>query len=150
MSQNDRPPAEFVSAGWKSVYRIAGLSFGIIFATVGVVFLVCPASVVLFFNSVAGRWGMRESPPPEASLYIALAAAYMYVVTVLALGMYFRPGEKLYPVLLVQAKSASAVLSLMLCIVAGAQLILVSNTIVDAVIALAVAYIGYRGRKRPG
>ena len=74
----------------------------------------------------------------------------MYVVTLLALGMYRRPDVRTYPLLLIQAKSASAVLSIILCFTAGVQLILIANAIVDGAIALGVAHIEFRWRRREG
>ena len=146
---NDAAPGGFASAGYRKLYRFGGLCLGVIFAAVGILFLFGPMSVVLFFNNLAGRWGLGEAPLPGASLYLALAAAYMSVVTLLAFGMHNRPEERVYSTLLVQAKSASAVISVLLCFIAGLQLILVANAAVDGAIALAVALIAYRGRIRP-
>ena len=150
MSNGSPPLGDFVSKGWRRTYRTSGIVLGLIFGAVGLLFLLRPTWAVLFFNGYAQRWGMVESPPPEASLYLALAVAYMSLVTIFALGMYFRPEQRIYAQLLIQAKSASAVLSLLLCIVSGPQLILMSNGAVDGVIALAVAHLEFRGRKRKG
>ncbi len=49
--------------------------------------------------------------PAERSFFGVLAAAYMYVVTVLAWLMYRFPREKAYPMLLANAKFASSALS---------------------------------------
>ena len=150
MSENEPHGGDFVSAAWKRTYRTTGLALGIMFGAVGMLFLLRPALVVLFFNGFGQRWGMAESPLPGASLYLALAAAYMYAVTALALGMYFHPEERVYAVLLIQAKSASAVLSLVLCFISGAQLILVLNAVVDGSIALGVSHLEFRGRRKQG
>lgn len=150
MNMDDTLAGAFVSPGYRKLYRASGLAMCLVFAAVGVLFLLWPAAVVHFFNTLAARWGFPESPIPSPSLYVALAAAYMYVVTLLALGMYRRPDVRTYPLLLIQAKSASAVLSIILCFTAGVQLILIANAIVDGAIALGVAHIEFRGRRREG
>jgi len=148
LKEHDPYTGDFVTAGWRKLYRFSGLLLGVIFALVGAMFLLEPTWVVLFFNGVARRWGMAQSRVAEASLYLALAVAYMYAVTLLALGMFFHPEERAYAHLLIQAKSASAAVSLILCFSFGWQLILLSNAVVDGTIALTVAHLDYRGRKR--
>ena len=138
----------FVSAGYRAAYRLGGLTLGVIFAAVGILFLFRPEAVVLFFNGIARARGMGESPLPAASLYLALAAAFMYLVTLLALGLYSRPDVPLYAWLVVHAKSASALVSLLLCVLAGVRLIYIANALVDGAIALAVAHVAWRGRVR--
>ena len=150
MKTDDAAPGGFVSPGYRKLYRTAGLVLGLVFAAVGIMFLLLPGAVVLFFNGFARRLGMDESPLSGASLYPALAAAYMYVVTFLALGMHRRPEERMFALLLVHAKAASAVLSIMACFIGGVQLILVANAAVDGMIALGVAHLEYRGRTRTG
>ena len=150
MDMDDTAAGAFVSPGYLKLYRASGLVLLVVFAAVGVLFLFWPAATVQFFNTLARDWGIPESPIPSPSLYIALAAAYMCVVTLLALGMYRRPEVRAYALLLVQAKSASAVLSIILCFTGGVQLILVVNAIVDGAIALGVAHLDYRGRRRGG
>jgi len=148
MSEDTLPPGEFKSTAWKNAYRLAGLILAVIFAAVGVLFLFRAGSVVSFFNGFARRWGLGETPPEGASLFLALAAAYMCVVTILALAMYVRPERRQSARLLIQAKAASAVISLILCLTGGVQLILLANAVVDGGIALAVAHMEYRGRVR--
>lgn len=70
--------------------------------------------------------------PAERSFFGVLAAAYMYVVTVLAWLMYRFPREKAYPMLLANAKFASATLSFLLFAVHAPWLIYLVNGILDA------------------
>ena len=150
MDMDDTAAGAFVSPGYLKLCRASGLVLCVVFAAVGVLFLFWPASVAQFFNTLARNWGLPQSPIPSPSLYTALAAAYMYVVTLLALGMYCRPEVRAYSLLLIQAKSASAVLSIILCFTGVVQIILIINAIVDGAIALGVAHIEFRGRKREG
>jgi hypothetical protein len=118
--------------------RAVAYGMAVVFAAVGTVFLVAPGGVIAFFNGLSGPLGFRPAPVFGASLYPALAAAYMYVVTVLAWNMARRPEEEVFSRLLVHAKLASALVSFGLFIVCRPYLILLANGIIDGFIGAAV------------
>lgn len=118
--------------------RLLGITLAATFAVVGLIFLTIPTKVLFAFNWLARGIGWPTSPTDAFTLYLALAIAYMYVVTVLAWQMARHPDERVYPWVLVQAKAASALLSLGLFAVHGHYLILLANFVVDAAIALMV------------
>ena len=131
-------------------YRLIGWTLALIFAGVGLLFLLTPGGVVSFFNGIARGMGMSSSPNVGMNFYVALAAAYMYLVTLLAVMMALHPGEKLYPLLLSHGKAASAVLSLGLFSGHGPYLIFLVNAAADGGLALLAIWL-YRtaaGRTR--
>jgi hypothetical protein len=111
------------------------LGLALTFGLVGGLFLILPREVLEFFNAIARRLGMVEGPT-EPSFFVILAAAYMYVVTVLAWRMYRSPGEEVYPLLLGQAKLASSALSFLMFAVQAPWLIYLANGIIDGGLAL--------------
>lgn len=123
--------------------RIVAYGMTAVFAAVGVVFLAAPGGVIAFFNILSGPLGMRPAPVFGASLYSALAVAYMSLVTTFAWNMARRPKEDVFSRLLVQAKLASALASLGLFAICGPYLIFLANGIIDGSIA-AVVYFWFR------
>lgn len=123
------------------LYRPASLLMTIIFAIVGLIFLIIPDRVIIFFNHISAYLGMRQAPVIGTNFFLILAVAYMYLVTLLAFSMYRNPESRAFPMLLAHAKIASAVLSLALFIVHQPFLIYLTNGIVDGVIGLAVLYL---------
>ena len=121
----------------RAAYRAFSLGLAVIFAVVGAIFLLLPRATLGFFNAAARRLGMAEGPA-DLSFFMALAVAFMCVVTVLAWRMYRSPREKIYPLLLAQAKIASSVLSFALFAAAAPWLILLVNGIVDGGLGLIV------------
>jgi len=121
----------------RTFYRAFSLGLAIIFALVGVVFLILPEGTLGFFNALSRRLGMVEGPA-ERSFFGVLAVAYMYVVTVLAWLMYRSPRDRIYPLLLAQAKTASSVLSFLMFAVQAPLLIYLVNGVVDGAIGLIV------------
>ena len=125
-----------------------------VFAAVGGVFLAAPGSVISFFNSLSGPLGMRPAPASGPSLFSALAAAYMYLVTILAWNMARRPEEDIFPRLLVHAKLASAIVSLGLFFASTPYLVFLANGLVDGLIGGGVQFLfrgkGTTGRTGPG
>ena len=117
--------------------RAAGLGLAVVFAVVGGVFLLIPEAMLSFFNALSRRLGMVEGPT-GGSFFVALAGAYMYLVTVLAWRMFRSPGERIYPRLLAQAKFASAALSFLLFALRAPWLIFLANGIVDGALGIAV------------
>jgi hypothetical protein len=118
-------------------YRAFSLTMAVVFAVVGGIFLLIPEPMLAFFNAASRRLGMVEGPT-GVSFFVALAGAYMYIVTVLAWRMYRSPGERIYPRLLAQAKLASAALSFLLFALQAPWLIYLVNGIVDAALGFAV------------
>jgi hypothetical protein len=136
----------------RATYKALSLGLALVFAVVGGIFLVLPRETLAFFNGISRRLGMIEGPA-ERSFFGVLAAAYMYVVTVLAWLMYRFPGEKTYPMLLANAKLASSALSFLLFAVHAPWLIYLVNGIVDAMlgfIALMMLARAKAGRWKAG
>jgi len=126
-----------------TAYRAFGLGLAVVFAAVGALFVLRPGDVLGFFNAMSRRLGMREGPV-ERSFFGVLAGAYMFVVTLLAWLMYKRPGERVYPRLLAQAKIASSVLSFLMFALHAPWLIYLANGIVDGLIGLAVLFVLFK------
>ena len=132
-----------------SSYKVFSLGLALIFAAVGAIFLVLPRETLAFFNAMSRRLGMVEGPA-ERSFFVALAVGYMYVVTVLAWLMYRSPREKIYPLLLAQAKLASSVLSFVMFAAEAAWLIYLVNGIVDGGLGLIVLAMYFRVKAGSG
>jgi hypothetical protein len=122
---------------WARLYRIASLLMAVAFGAVGLIFLFAPDGVLAFFNALSVRVGW---PPvgPAAGFYLVLAVAYMYVVTLLAGWMVLRPANDTLPVLLINAKAASAILSFGFFAFRQPALIYLANGVVDGLIAAGV------------
>lgn len=133
--------------GRERLIKLTGLSLAGTFAVVGLIFLVIPGPVLGAFNWLSRGLGLPEAPTHGYAFYLALAVAFMYVVTVLAWMMSRRPAERVYPWLLVHAKAASSLLSLLLFAVDDRYLIYLANFAVDGAIAIIVAILCLR---RPG
>jgi hypothetical protein len=121
-----------------ALVRTTGFSLAGTFAVVGIVFLAIPGKVLAAFNWLANGLGWPESTTHGYTLFLALTAGYMYVVTLLAWKIARQPDERVYPMLLVHAKAASAVVCLGLFAFQGQYLLYLANFIVDGAIALAV------------
>ncbi len=122
-------------------YKLYSLCLVIIFAIVGLTFLLFPDSVLDFFNVLSNKLGFTEAPLRGMSFYLILAVAYMYVVTLLAYKMFRNPDEKIYPFLLIHAKLVSSILSLYLFITEQQYLIFLVNFVVDGFIGISVIYM---------
>ena len=133
----------------RAPYRAFSLSLAVVFALVGGVFLFLPREMLTFFNAVSRRLGMIEGPA-ERSFFGVLAAAYMYVVTILAWFMYRFPGEKIYPLILGQAKLASSLLSFLMFFFHAPWLVYLVNGIVDGGLGLIVLMMFFRVRAASG
>ncbi len=129
--------------------KVFSLGLAVVFALVGGVFLLLPREMLAFFNAVSRRLGMSEGPV-ERSFFGVLAAAYMYVVTILAWSMYRFPGEKIYPLVLGQAKIASSLLSFLMFFFQAPWLIYLVNGIVDGGLGLVVLMMFLRVRAASG
>jgi hypothetical protein len=118
----------------------------IAFGAVGLIFLFMPADLLGFFDELSPQVGLQPAGQ-AAGLYLALAVAYMYLVTLLAGWMFASPQNPTLPVLLINAKAASALLSLGLFAFRQPALIYLANGVVDGSIALGVVLM-YLGAKR--
>jgi hypothetical protein len=127
--------------GARSIYRLASLVMAVIFAVVGLVFLVLPDQVLGFFNHLSPPLGLAAAPVQSGSFYPILAVAYMYMVTLLAWWMFRKPGNPLLPLLLAQAKFASAMLSLAFFFAGAPYLICLANAVVDGGIGALVLWL---------
>lgn len=114
----------------------------VVFAAIGLIFLLIPEGVLVFFNNLSGIFGLPQAPVQGAGFYLALAASYMYLATILACLIVRHPGEKWFPFLLANGKLASSALSLFLFLAKGYYLICITNCIVDGLIG-AVALLYY-------
>jgi len=124
--------------------RMTGVTLAAAFAVVGVVFLLIPDKVLLAFNRLAEGLAWPTSPTDAHTLFLALAVAYMYVVTVLAWQMARHPQERIYPWVLVQAKLVSALVCIGLFAVQARYPIYLGNFVVDATIAAFVWWLCLR------
>jgi len=122
-------------------YRALSLTLAAAFAAVAMVFLIAPGDVVSFFNALSRHIGMKPAPNSGHHFYVALAVAYMYLVTLFAFQMARRPENKIYPVLLMQAKVASSLLSFGMFLFHAPYLIYLANGIVDGLIGLMIGLI---------
>jgi len=122
------------------LYKVFSLGAALIFAVVGLIFLIIPTGVLVFFNNLSLYLGLPPSPVQGVSFYLILAVAYMYLVTLLAFLMYRYPRDKVYVFLLANAKIASAALSLGLFVVSQPYLIFLANFVIDGSIGLLAIY----------
>lgn len=122
-------------------YRPLSLALAICFAIVGIVFVAIPNDVLRFFNSLSPALSLPQSPQTGYDFYLILAAIYMYLVTLLAFMMYRHPGNRYFPLLLVNAKLASSFLSVVFFIAHERYLVYLANFVVDAMIGMLVFFI---------
>ncbi len=123
-----------MSAEARRLHAAAGAAGAVAFAAVGLLFLALPGEVLAFFDGLSRRTGLAAFPGPADRFWLALAAAYMYVVTVLAWSMFRRPADPVYPWLLAHAKLCSAALSLAAFALYVPHLAFLANGVVDGVI----------------
>jgi hypothetical protein len=133
----------------RRLVRVTGLGLAATFAVVGVIFVVLPEDVLAAFNSVGGQLGLPPSTTAAQTLYLALAIAYMYRVTALAVMMARHPDDRAYPSILAQAKAASALVCLVLFVVQEQYAIYLANFVVDGAIAAFVFLLALRSDRAP-
>lgn len=126
-----------------------GAGFAVAFAAVGLLFLAVPGAVLAFCDALSRRTGLAAFPGPVDRFWLILAAAYMYVVTVLAWSLFRRPDDPVYPRLLAHAKLGSAALSLAAFALYAPHLLFLANGIVDGAIGIAAAVL-WRSCAREG
>ncbi len=119
-------------------YRIICLILAFIFAVVGLLFLAAPQAVISFFNMASALLGMKQIPETETGFYPAIAAAYMYMVTLLAFMIYRKPYDRLPAIILANAKLASAFFSFLLFVISMPYLIFLVNGTIDGAIGIGI------------
>ena len=127
------------------IYKVVSLFLSILFAIVGLIFLLAPDSVILTMNGISRTLSMRETSVQGFSFFLVLAVAYMYLVALLAYMMFLHPDNTFFPWMLTNAKAATAILSICLIVLHGAYLIYFINGIVDGAIALGVLMLSRKG-----
>jgi len=127
--------------------KAAGLGASLCFAAVGTIFLLSPDAVLRLMNRLGRGFGMAEAPLSGAGFYLALAAGYMAVVTILGWRIFRAPANPAYPLLLAQAKGASALFSLGLFAFHAPQFVFLANGLVDGSLAIGALLI-YRSVRR--
>ncbi len=134
--------------------KMTGYGLAVTFAAVGLIFATIPTEVLAAFNRLAAGLGWPESSTEPYTLYLGLALAYMYMVTVLAWQTARHPLVRWFPWMLVQAKGASAVICLFLFALQEQYVIYLANLVVDGAIAVlrlvAVPEAGFRSGRRGG
>jgi hypothetical protein len=95
----------------RMLYRAASLGLALAFGAAGVIVVLSPEATLTFFNTIGRLMGLAESPV-SSGVWVALAGAYLYTVTVLAVAMGCSPEQPIYPLLLCHAKGASGALLL--------------------------------------
>lgn len=119
-------------------YRAFSFGLMMAFLIVGFIFLFYPDQLLVFFNNLSRPLNMREGPEQGVDFFLVLAVAYMYLVAFLAMMMYRYPRNILFPLLLANGKTASALISIYLFLAHGPFLIYLTGFVVDTLIALAV------------
>lgn len=131
---------------WK-YYKPLSLTGVITFAVVGLIFLLIPRQVLIFFNTLSDLWGLPHTPADGFDFYVILSVAYMYLVTVFAYLMYRNPNQQLFPFLLAHGKFMSSLLSLAAFIFQHRYLIYISNFFIDGFIGIVALYMYYQVRR---
>jgi len=129
-----------------SLYKRTSYLLATVFAAVGLIFLFAPDWLIGFFNGISGRLGMTPSPENGLDFFLILAAAYMYLVTVLAWMMGRHAENSIFPLLLVNGKLASSLLSFGFFFISKPYLIFLVNGIVDGLIGCGVLLLYFRSK----
>ncbi len=149
MSENPLEKSSDSAARCVGSYRVFSLVLALTFAIVGMVFLLLPGTVLQFFNEISVRYGFQASPTEGNNFYLVLAVGYMYVVTIIAWLMYRQPQNRILPVLLMNAKLGSSLLSFIAFFAVGHSLIYLVNGIVDGLIGSGI-FLMYLQQGRAG
>jgi hypothetical protein len=131
------------------IYRSVSLLLCLSFALVGLVFLFFPDEVVRFFNGLSHAPGAEASFANGMEFYLVLAVGYMYLVAFLAYLMYRHPSDRFFPLILINGKLFTAILSLCLYFVHSPHVIYLANAVVDGLIALLLIPFYLNLRKVP-
>ena len=130
-------------------YKVFSLILAVVFAIVGIIFLLIPDRVIVLFNELSSSLGMATVTVVGYNFYLALAVGYMYLATILAFLMYRYPKSTVYPLLLCHGKFASAALSILIFFLHKPFVLYLGNGIVDGGIGIVVLII-YLRKKRAG
>jgi hypothetical protein len=130
-----------------AAYRNISLVLAIVFTGVGLLFLFIPEAVLRFFDGLSISVGLKSSQVRADNFYHVLAVGYMYIVTLLAWFMFRQPENRYFPILLVNAKTASSILSFIFFYSVSQTLIYLVNGIVDGLIAAGVLIMYAMQRK---
>lgn len=120
---------------------------GASFAIVGTLFLLAPTATIACFNSFSPPLGLPPAPLVGPGLWLGLAGAYMYLVTLITFAMARWPDDSRLPWLLTHAKLISALFSL-LFFASTRHLILLANFVIDFAIGLFVWKLFCRRKRR--
>ncbi len=129
------------------IYKSLSLILVVLFAATGIIFLAIPDRVLILFNTLSVFLNLPGYPVEGWNFYLILAVGYMYLVAVLAFLMFKHPENHYFPLLLVNAKLASSILSLAFFLVQAHHLIYLANFIVDGVIGAAVLVMHLKMRR---
>ena len=129
------------------LYKLFSITVAVIFAVVGLIFLIFPDWALIFFNNFSGYLGLPKAPLQGSGFYLILTSAYMYLVTLLAILMYRYPQQRVYPFLLAHGKLASSIISLYMFIIHQHYLIYLANFLVDGLIGIAALYLMKKMKK---
>lgn len=132
----------------ETIPRRIGLALFLVFAAVGLLFLLAPAGVLRFMNAMGRAAAMGEIPVSGAGFYQGLAVGYMYAVTLLAWLMFRNPAARVFPFLLANAKLASSLLSFGLFCLHRPYFIYLANGVVDGLIGILALVIHRTLRRR--
>jgi hypothetical protein len=135
---------------WPLMYRRTSLALAVIFAVVGLLFLLIPQRVIDFFNRLSPALGFIETPDCGTGFFLVLAVGYMVLVTLLACLAARHPANPHFPMLLIAGKASSSVLSFAMFALQGPYLIYLANGIVDGTIALCVFVLFRKTRIKAG
>lgn len=131
-------------------YRTVSLAMAAAFAAVGLVFIFLPDRVLEFFNRLSPALHLSPAPLHSGSFFPVLAVAYMYLVTVLSVLMFRKPGNPFLPQLLAQGKLASSIVSLLYFFARTPYLICLANALVDGCIGALVLGLFRLQKKHSG
>jgi len=129
------------------LYKLFSIAVAVIFAVVGLIFLIFPDWPLIFFNNFSGYLGLPKAPLQGSGFYLILTSAYMYLVTLLAILMYRNPQQRVYPFLLAHGKMASSIISLYLFLIHQHYLIYLANFLIDGLIGIAALYLMKKMKK---
>jgi hypothetical protein len=132
---------------WRGVYRTASMGMAVVFAIVGLLFLTSGSGVLRFFNSLSVGIGLDPSPVDATDFFLVLGVGYMYLVSLLAWLMARYPENRSFPMLLMNAKFASALLSIAFFVLHQC-LIYITNGVVDGCIGAFVLILNRKLARR--
>ncbi len=144
------PSERTVRSQTVKLLKPAGYGLAALFATVGLIFLILPGGVLRFFNGMSRSLGMEQSPQKGLSFFLALAVAYMYLVTLLAWMIGRHPEKTIFLFLLANGKIASSVISFGLFFASAPYLIFFANGVVDGLIGCGVLFLYFRLKGETG